>query len=199
MATRRFRKKKHHLHIFEFNEPANCEEFAVIMTRAERVEFSRTWIIENFETFFDSDLQRVRFLKNKNQQVNWSAGSKLVSRNFGAFDLTFLFFFYENLDYRDDEAVNNKEQVFFQSQSCFAHASSAARALRSKRISYRSTNLLDHSSTPAPSFSQCVVIEASIVGPQFLFVCALLCVRALSILSFFDRPRIMPVAELRTT
>ena len=35
-------KKKHHLHIFEFNEPANCEEFAVIMTRAERVEFSRT-------------------------------------------------------------------------------------------------------------------------------------------------------------
>jgi hypothetical protein len=91
------------------------------------------------------------------------------------------FSLYENLDYRDDEAVNNKEQLFekkrrnFQSQSCFAHASSALGALRSKRISYRSTNLLDHSSTPAPSFGECVVIEASIVGPQFLF--ALLCVR----------------------
>ena len=169
--------------------------------RAYRVEFSRMWIIENFETFFDSDSQRVGFWKN--QQVNWSAGSKLLSLNFGVFDSTFLYMKILIIEMMRLWTTKNnflkKKWRNFQSQSCFAHASSALRALRSKRISYRSTNLLDHSSTPTPSFGECVVIEAStIVGPQFLF--ALLCVRlCLFWRSRISPRRIIPVAEVRTT
>ena len=107
---------------------------------------------------------RVRFLKNKNQQVNWSAGSKLVSRNFGAFDLTFLFFFLWKSWLSRWWGCEQQRTSFFFKVNVELHTLHLLHGL------------LDHSSTPAPSFSQCVVIEASIVGPQFFFcVCPTLC------------------------